>query len=179
MTTKKAVLILKTLTVGVCCAVSMAFLSCSKDDSSKDMTPPAISTQGITASPVNCQVYHPGDVIYFRYLFEDNQELGSFNIEVHSNFDHHSHSTESDEHGHEDGECSHEDHDHEADGEAEEGTPWVFNQSYQIPAGTKSYSAAESIAIPADAMHGDYHFMIRVTDAAGWQQLKAVAIIVE
>jgi hypothetical protein len=26
---------------------------------------------------------------------------------------------------------------------------------------------------------GDYHFMIRLTDKAGWQQLKALAIIIE
>ena len=30
--------------------------------------------------------------------------------------------------------------------------------------------------IPADAALGDYHFMIRLTDRAGWQQLHAVAI---
>ena len=43
----------------------------------------------------------------------------------------------------------------------------------------KSYKASVDIPIPEDAAHGDYHFMIRLTDKAGWQQIKSVAIIIE
>ena len=168
----------------VCCATSatlIAILSivaaCSSDDDDKDMTPPTISGQGITASPVNCQVYHPGDTIFFRYLFEDNNELGNFNIEVHGNFDHHSHSTETNGHDNDAGECA-DDHDDKHEHE-ESGTAWVFNQSYAIPDGQKSYSAKVDIAVPKDIRHGDYHFMIRLTDKAGWQQLKAIAIKID
>ena len=107
-------------------ALVTAFVACGSDDNDKDMTAPVISGRGLTASPINCQVYHPGDVISFRYLFEDDTELGSFNIEVHGNFDHHSHSTEADDHDHEGSECHHDD-DHEAE---TSGTPWVFNQDY-------------------------------------------------
>ena len=154
------------------------FVSCNKTD--RDETQPVITNMGITANPVNCQVYHPGDTIPFCYQFEDDVELGSFNIEIHSNSDHHSHRTESDNHGHEGGECAHE-HDHEehehehADGQQ----PWVFNQDYEIPIGLRSYLARVNIPIPKDIAEGDYHFMIRLTDQAGWQQLKAVAIIIE
>ena len=156
-------------------ALVTTFVACGSDDNDKDMTAPVISGRGLTASPINCQVYHPGDVISFRYLFEDDTELGSFNIEVHGNFDHHSHSTEADDHDHEGSECHHDD-DHE---DETSGTPWVFNQDYGIPAGQVSYKAAVEIPIPADVRHGDYHFMIRLTDRAGWQQLKAVAILIE
>ena len=154
------------------------FVSCNKTD--RDESQPVITNMGITANPVNCQVYHPGDTIPFCYQFEDDVELGSFNIEIHSNSDHHSHSTESDDHGHEGGECAHE-HDHEehehehADGQQ----PWVFNQDYEISIGLRSYLARVNIPIPKDIAEGDYHFMIRLTDQAGWQQLKAVAIIIE
>lgn len=154
------------------------FVSCNKTD--RDESQPVITNMGITANPVNCQVYHPGDTIPFCYQFEDDVELGSFNIEIHSNSDHHSHSTESDNHGHEGGECAHE-HDHEehehehADGQQ----PWVFNQDYEISIGLRSYLARVNIPIPKDIAEGDYHFMIRLTDQAGWQQLKAVAIIIE
>ena len=55
----------------------------------------------------------------------------------------------------------------------------MFNQDYTIPAGRRSYTARVDIQIPADAETGDYHFMIRLTDRAGWQQLKAVAIKVK
>lgn len=154
------------------CATLIAFAACNDDE--KDMTKPVITDAGIVANPVNCQVYHPGEVIPFCYLFEDDTELGAFNIEVHSNFDHHSHSTEADEHS--DCEEADEAHEHEHTGDAQ---AWVFNQDYTIPAGLRSYSAQVDIPIPADIAPGLYHFMIRLTDHAGWQQLKAIAILIE
>ena len=54
--------------------------------------------------------------------------------------------------------------------------PWVFNQDFNIPDGQKSFSAREDIKIPTNIDTGDYHFMIRLTDKAGWQQIKSVAI---
>jgi len=167
----KKILFLSLMTAIVCVS-SIALVACDDDD--KDMTPPTISGENIVASPINCQVYHPGDTIYFHYLFTDDVELGSYNIEVHGNFDHHSHSTEGD--SHEEVECE-ADHHHE-EGE-EEGTAWVFNQGYTIPSGLSSYDANLEIPVPTDAKHGDYHFMIRLLDKAGSQQIKAIAIIIE
>ena len=57
--------------------------------------------------------------------------------------------------------------------------PWIYNQSFSIPAGSQTYSASVDIAIPQDIDPGDYHFMIRVTDCAGWQEIKSVAIEIE
>ena len=54
--------------------------------------------------------------------------------------------------------------------------PWVYNRDYTIPAAQRQYDARVDIPIPADIDPGDYHFMVRLTDRAGWQQLKAVAI---
>ncbi len=137
---------------------------CSNDDdeSDKDLTYPEISDQGITANPIDCQVYHRGEVIPVRYILMDNQELGAYNIEIHHNFDHHSHST------------SHTDCPQEAKKEPVE--PWVFNLDYLIPAGMRKYGLDPDILIPSDIDTGDYHFMIRLTDRAGWQQLRAVAL---
>lgn len=147
--------------------------ACGSDDdggNGKDMTYPVISTEGITANPIDCQVYHRGDVIPFCYLFTDDMELGAYNIEIHSNFDHHTHS-------HSSVECHHDHEEEEAD--TEPANPWVFNRSYIIPAGQRSYKAQLDIPIPADITPGDYHFMVRLTDRAGWQQLHAVAIEIE
>jgi len=154
--------------------LTLSFNACGSDDD-KDMTPPVISADGITANPINCQQYHPGDVIPFHYVMLDNQELGNFNIEIHNNFDHHTHSTEADDHDHEHemGEC---DDDEEHEHEHSEGNAWVYNRDFTIPAGQRQYDARVDIPIPADAALGDYHFMIRLTDRAGWQQLHAVAI---
>ena len=45
-----------------------------------------------------------------------------------------------------------------------------------IPSPITSYEAKVDIPIPYDIDNGDYHFMARVTDKAGWQQLKAISI---
>ena len=143
--------------------LTLSFNACGSDDD-KDMTPPVISADGITANPINCQQYHPGDVIPFHYVMLDNQELGNFNIEIHN-------------HDHEMGECDDdEEHEHEHEHEHSEGNAWVYNRDFTIPAGQRQYDARVDIPIPADAALGDYHFMIRLTDRAGWQQLHAVAI---
>ncbi|WP_291862275.1 DUF4625 domain-containing protein [Marinilabilia sp.] len=45
-----------------------------------------------------------------------------------------------------------------------------------MPSGLTSYEAEVDILVPEDADTGDYHFMVRLTDAAGWQTLKGIAI---
>ena len=141
-----------------------ALCACSSDDDEqqKDMLQPVISDTGIVADPIDCQVYHRGDVIPFHYLFTDDTELGAYNIEIHNNFDHHTHSTSSVE-------CP-------VDVKKDPVKPWIFSQDYTIPAGQRSYDARHDIQIPVDIDTGDYHFMVRLTDHAGWQQLHAVAI---
>ena len=141
-----------------------AFCACggSDDDEKKDMQLPVIGEQGIVANPVDCQQYHRGDTIPFHYVMSDDYELGAYNIEIHNNFDHHTHSTTSVE-------CP-------MDDKKTPRNPWVYNRNFAIPAGLRTYDARQDIAIPADIDAGDYHFMIRLTDAAGWQQLHAVAV---
>lgn len=134
----------------------------SDDEEQKDMQQPVINEQGITANPIDCQVYQRGSVIPFHYLMTDNQELGAYNIEIHNNFDHHTHSTTA-------AECP-------MEAQKQPKNPWVYNQDFVIPAGLRQYDAHHDIQIPADIDPGDYHFMIRLTDRAGWQQLHAVAI---
>ena len=147
------------LMISLLCALSACS---SSDDDEKDMQQPVITDQGITANPIDCQVYQRGETMPFHYVFTDETELGNFNIEIHNNFDHHTHSTSSTE-------CA------LADKKAPV-NPWIYNHDFTIPAGQRSYDARIDIPIPADIDPGDYHFMVRLTDKAGWQQLKAVAI---
>lgn len=146
--------------------VTLSSVSCSNDDinrtSINDQEKPKIE-DGELPNPIDCQVYKRGEVIPFLYTFTDNVELGNFNIEIHNNFDHHTHSTSSS------GDCP-------LDDKKAPINPWVYNQDQSIPNGLKSYDAKLDIAIPNDIDAGDYHFMIRVTDKAGWQELKAVSI---
>jgi len=151
------------LTFTLLCALCAC--SSSDDNGPKDMTYPEISQEGIVANPTDCQVYQRGGMIPFNYVFKDDTELGSYNIEIHNNFDHHTHSTSSVE-------CPME----------EKKTPqnaWVYNKDFSIPAGQRTYTSRVDIPIPGDIDAGDYHFMIRLTDKAGWQQLHAVAIKIQ
>ena len=153
--------------------------------------------------PQQCEVYQPGGVIPLRCTFSDDMELGNFNVEIHNNFDHHTHSTSAVE-------CDYDDDDDDTDSDThnahtaktaktahiahiaqtaqtahdddhddhahDNSLGWVFNQDYSIPAGQTLYKAVVDIPIPEDAEEGDYHFMIRLTDRTGWQQLKSVGI---
>jgi len=136
--------------------------SSSSDDRSKDMTMPEISDKGIIPTPENCQAFGLGDTIHFHYIFTDDRELGSYNIEIHNNFDHHTHSTSAVE-------CV-------MEPSKQPVQPWVYNKDHNIPQGQRFHEALFDIVIPKDVDPGDYHFMIRLTDQAGWQQLKSVSI---
>lgn len=149
-------------------AFTLLLVCCGKTKE-KDMIPPEIIAVGDYTSPLNCQEFHVGGVLPFAWAFSDNEELGSFNIEIHSNHDHHTHSTEAEEcPEHEEG------HDH-----GDPVNPWVFNKDYAIPASTSYYEADIKIPIPEGIDPGEYHFMIRVTDISGWQEIKSVAIHIE
>ena len=141
----------------------MLIVACSTEDEglSKDMEKPVID-DGEIPSPINCEIYHKGDIIPFRYTFTDNQELGNYNIEILNNFDHHSHSTSA-------GDCP-------LDPKKTPVNPWVFNQDYPIGKGLKEYEAKVDIQVPETIDSGDYHFMVRLTDKSGWQEIKAISI---
>lgn len=145
------------------CIVCFLFLSCSSDDDDKkDMEKPVIEMNAGSGYPLTCDVLYKGESFTFKAIFKDNQELGSYNLEIHNNFDHHSHSTD-------DVEC-------DLDEKKKPVKPFVYNQNFNIPNGSVFYEAEKEISIPKDIDSGDYHFMIRLTDQSGWQQLKAISL---
>ncbi|TVQ15427.1 MAG: DUF4625 domain-containing protein [Bacteroidetes bacterium] len=135
--------------------------SCSKDE--VDDVPPVIVMNQAHHFPQACDTVYVGEAFTFRATFSDNQELGAYSIDIHHNFDHHSHSTETEE-------C-------EMDPPK---TPtenvFLFIQAYTIPDGLKTYEAEVNIEIPADADTGDYHFFLALTDKEGWQTIRGVGI---
>ena len=154
------------LMAAMAAGTTLSLAACSSDDddptTANDQEKPQI-VDGTLPNPIDCQQYHKGDTIAFRYTFTEDVELGNYNIEIHNNFDSHTHSTTSA------GDCP-------LDPKKSPVFPWVYNQDYTIPAGLKTYDAKVNIPIPKDIDPGDYHFMIRLTDKASWQQLKAVSI---
>ena len=70
------------------------FVACSDDDSEVDKEKPTIDLSIDGAFPVNCETIYFGEEFELKMRFTDNVELGSYGIDIHNNFDHHSHSTE-------------------------------------------------------------------------------------
>lgn len=141
---------------------ALAFItSCSSDNAEIDTEYPVIDiTQN--AFPIQCSTIERGQTITFKASFSDNVELGSYSLDIHHNFDHHTHSTEVTS-------C-------EMEAVKKPVKPMLFINNYTIPSGVKNYEATTQITIPADVDPGDYHFMIRLTDKEGWQTLKGLSI---
>jgi hypothetical protein len=138
--------------------------SCEKD---VDKEKPVIDLNIPDAFPVNCDTLFFGETYELKVLFSDNAALGSYSLEIHNNFDHHSHSTEVTE-------C-------QLDPIKDPVNPFRLIEEYTIPAGLKEYETAQSISIPSGNGtglydDGDYHFFISLTDAEGWSAQVGLSI---
>lgn len=148
----------------------LGFVACSDDDDI-DTTKPTINL----VSPADEAVFHPGETISFECNFSDNDELASYKIEIHSNFDDHEHAAEQLKSGLED------DEDHE-------GHAWTFDEEYSFGEGNSSELVTQQIVIPDHIDHdgveeevaeGHYHLGIYCLDAAGNQQELFIEIEIE
>ncbi|WP_316752749.1 DUF4625 domain-containing protein [Pedobacter gandavensis] len=146
------------------CLLLMVFLSnCSKEKAEPvDTVYPEISLDFPDAFPGQCAVIKRGENFLFKALVSDNKQLGSLNVDIHHNFDHHTHSTELVA-------C-------EMLPVKQAVKPFLLIQNVAIPAGLKTYQVTAEIEVPTDVDPGDYHFMIRLTDKEGWQTIKGLSI---
>ena len=144
----------------------MFFYSCTKDKEI-DTEKPVIDLTIPDAFPVNCDTLYFGESFELKVLFSDNVELGSYSIDIHHNFDHHSHSTEVSE-------CS-------LGPIKDPVNPFRFIEDYTISEGVNELETNRSISIPAGNGsglydEGDYHFFIRLTDNEGWSDQIGLSI---
>ncbi|MCE5345736.1 MAG: DUF4625 domain-containing protein [Bacteroidales bacterium] len=143
-----------------------AFNSCEKDKDI-DNQKPVIDLSIQNAFPVSCDTLYFGETFILKVKFTDNVQLGSYSIDIHNNFDHHSHSTEVTE-------CN-------LDPIKEPVNPFTLIQDYDIPVGLQEYETNLSITIPSSNSNGsfdegDYHFFISLTDREGWSAQKGLSI---
>ncbi len=141
--------------------------NCKNKNEDIDKEKPRINISFAEAFPKNCDTLYFGDTSKIIIEFSDNQELGSFNINIHHNFDHHSHTTETSL-------CN-------QDLVKLPINPFSYIQDFVIPSGTKIYQTKFSLYIPASNQQGlfdegDYHFFISVTDRSGWSAVKGLSI---
>ncbi|WP_081912609.1 DUF4625 domain-containing protein [Salegentibacter sp. Hel_I_6] len=128
---------------------TLLFASCSDDDNNMlDTEAPEISIM----EPHDEEEVAPGGEIHFDAIFTDNVELASYKIEVHNDFDGHTHASSK---------------------QAEsENNPWSYDEVFEIEPGNTSFEAHHHIPVPAEIngaaiSEGHYHFGVFVTDAAG------------
>ncbi len=140
-------------------------LSCSKTDI--DEQKPEVDLKAEGAHPLNCELLYFSDTINLHYLLTDNMELGSWSVDIHNNFDHHSHSTEVES-------C-------DLLPVKTPVNPFLHIEYGEIPAGLVSYELDKQIFIPVSSSagnfdEGDYHLTIRLTDRVGWSVQKGISI---
>ena len=130
--------------VSLLATVTFMFSSCDNDDSS-DTIKPLIELH----EPEEGQALEIGNEhgVHFEMDLSDDVMLKSYKIEIHSNFDHHSHGGNS--------------------RAAQETVDFSFNRSYDVSGQKTAHIHHHDIVIPANATAGDYHLMVYCTDAAG------------
>ncbi len=136
-----------------------------------DKQKPVIALSIPGAFPRNCDTLYFGEPFDFIALFTDNVELGSlraYSIDIHHNFDHHSHSTE------QLSACS-------FDAAKQAKNAFLMIQDFSLASGLKEIRVQESVFIPSgNALglfdEGDYHFFVSLTDKEGWSAKKGLSI---
>ena len=138
-------------------------LSCSDDDSvDKDDQKPTISINYTDGFPQACEQLVKGQTYIFKAKVTDNKALASYSLDLHNNFDHHTHDDQ--------GEVC------DLDPIKEAINPLIFMENYSIEGELTTYEINISITIPNDIDTGDYHCSYSVTDTTGWQSNTSIDI---
>lgn len=133
--------------------LGLTFVSCDKDNDA-DTTKPVIKLE----EPANGEVLRIGGDVHFEAEFSDDVMLGSYLVEIHSNFDGHSHKAPSSR-------------------ATSEEVPFFFKKSYDLSGKRNSHEHHHDIVIPEKTKPGNYHFMVYCTDAAGNQTLVSREVV--
>ena len=126
------------------------FTSCSSDDDG-DTVKPVINL----IAPADGSTLKIGDAhgVHFDMELSDNVMLKSYKVNIHSNFDGHTHS--------------------KASGKT---VDFTFNKSWDVT-GKNTNVHHHEIVIPENATPGNYHLMVYCTDAAGNESYVARNIV--
>jgi len=146
----------------------MGFIMVSCNDDEVDNAKPTINL----IAPSNNAVLHVGGEVHFDCGFADDVELRSYKIEIHNNFDGHTHESVAlksvkEEHGH----------------------PWTYTNTWNFESGKKNEDVHHhTIQIPETILvdgvdeltaEGEYHFGVFCVDAAGNENKVFVKVIIE
>lgn len=143
-------------------SVLLLFACSNGNDSNIDEEKPSISVNYTEGFPKACEILQKGKTYTFKAQVTDNQALASYSLNIHHNFDHH----------------THDDQGAQCDLEAIKTAvnPMMFMENHAIEDGATSYEINLSITIPEHVDPGDYHCAFSVTDETGWQSRTSVDI---
>lgn len=117
-------------------ALSVVFLNACDSDDEVDVTAPTITLE----EPGYGEAFAAGGTIHFDALFEDDIKLASFSVNIHNNFDGHSHGRIA-------------------------VSPFTYEESFTLSG--KSADKHVDIDVSADATAGPYHLVVVAIDAEG------------
>ncbi|APY12718.1 hypothetical protein BWZ22_00005 [Seonamhaeicola sp. S2-3] len=142
---------------------ALVLVSCSSNNSTDiDEEKPTITIDYNEGFPQGCQQLVRGETYAFRAMVTDNKALASYSLDIHNNFDHHTHDDQEET-------C-------DLDPIKQAENPFVFMENYSIEEGVTSYEINISLTIPEDIDTGDYHCAYSVTDETGWQSRTSIDI---
>jgi len=139
---------IKFYTVCLLAIFSVLFSSCENENDG-DTIKPIINL----IEPEDGDVLKIGSELHFEMELSDNEMLKSYKIEIHSNFDNHTHTRIS-----------------------EVTENFRFNKSWDV-SGRNAFIHHHEIKIPSNATPGNYHLMVFCTDAAGNESYVARNIV--
>ncbi|MBF8150755.1 DUF4625 domain-containing protein [Winogradskyella sp. F6397] len=143
--------------------IALFIISCSSDDSVDiDEQKPTISINYNEGFPQACEQLVRGETYTFKAQVSDNLALASYSLDLHHNFDHHTHDDQ-------DVYC-------ETEPIKAAVNPFIYMESFSIENAPTSYEINIVITIPNDIDTGDYHCAYSVTDETGWQSRTSIDI---
>jgi hypothetical protein len=126
----------------ICLVAIFALLAAACGDDS-DNTKPVIDL----VEPADGDVLQIGDSVHFEMNLSDNEMLHSYKVDIHDNFDSHSHALSRADDG--------------------ETTPFSFNRTWDVSGKKNAHVHHHQIFIPENATPGAYHLVVYCTDEAG------------
>lgn len=135
----------KTILSTFCLLALFALVSVSCKDSDSDTTKPVIALH----EPEDGEEIKIGADMHLEMDLSDDVMLKSYMIEIHNNFDHHSHGST------------------RAAAPSSETVNFTFNKSYDLSGKKTAHIHHHDVVIPANATPGEYHLMVYCTDASG------------
>lgn len=143
--------------------ILVLFTSCSTEDNlDKDLEKPSISIAYEEGFPKSCAQLIKGQTYNFRAMVSDNFELASYSLDIHHNFDHHTHDDQGSE-------C-------DLEPRKQALNPFIYMENFSIEEGLQTYELSIALKIPDDIDTGNYHCSFSVTDVTGWQKRTSVDI---